>query len=44
MTALRNTVMGLMHWAGHTNIAVAYRRFTAPLALALDLTRIVLGN
>jgi predicted transposase YbfD/YdcC len=29
MAAFRNTAIGLMHWAGETNIAVACRRFAA---------------
>jgi len=37
MAALRNTVIGLMHWAGYSNIAAACRRFAAQPALALAL-------
>jgi len=37
MAALRNTVSGLMHWAGYSNIAAACRRFAAQPALALAL-------
>jgi predicted transposase YbfD/YdcC len=37
MAALRNTVIGLMRQAGHTNIAAACRRFAAQPALALAL-------
>jgi len=37
MAALRNTVIGLMHWAGYSNIAAACRRFAAQPVLALAL-------
>ena len=37
MAALRNTVIGLMRQAGHTNIAAACRRFAAQPTLALAL-------
>jgi len=44
MAALRNTVIGLMRWAGYTNIAAACRRFAAQPALALGLIGIELEN
>ena len=44
MAALRNTVVGLMHWAGHTNIAAACRRFAAQPQAALHLIGIALEN
>jgi len=44
MAALRNTVIGLMHWAGYSNIAAACRRFAAQPALALALIGIELEN
>jgi predicted transposase YbfD/YdcC len=37
MAALRNTVIGLMRWAGETNIAAARRKFAAKPRLALKL-------
>jgi predicted transposase YbfD/YdcC len=37
LAALRNTVIGLMRQAGHTNIAATCRRFAAQPALALAL-------
>jgi len=37
MAALRNTVIGLMRWAGETNIAAARRKFAAKPKLALKL-------
>jgi predicted transposase YbfD/YdcC len=37
MAAFRNTVIGLMHWAGDTNIAAACRRFAAQPWSALAL-------
>ena len=37
MAALRNTVIGLMRWAGETNMAAARRRFAAKPRLALKL-------
>jgi predicted transposase YbfD/YdcC len=37
MAAFRNTAIGLMHWAGETNIAAACRRFAAQPWLALAL-------
>ena len=42
--ALRNTVIGLIRWAGHTNIAAACRRFAAQPQAALHLIGIVLEN
>ena len=44
MAGLRNTVIGLMRWAGYTNIAAACRRFAAQPALALELIGITLEN
>jgi predicted transposase YbfD/YdcC len=44
MAALRNTVIGLMRWAGHTNIAAACRRFAAQPRAALHLIGIALDN
>ena len=44
MAALRNTVIGLMHWAGYTNIAAACRRFAAQPVFALELLGITLEN
>jgi predicted transposase YbfD/YdcC len=44
MAALRNTVIGLMRWAGHTNIAAACRRFAAQPQDALHLIGIALEN
>jgi predicted transposase YbfD/YdcC len=44
LAALRNTVIGLMRQAGHTNIAAACRRFAAQPALALALMGIALEN
>lgn len=44
MAALRNTVIGLMRWAGDTNIAAACRRFAAQPWAALALIGIVLEN
>jgi predicted transposase YbfD/YdcC len=37
MAALRNTAIGLLRWAGHTNIAAACRRLAAQPAQALAL-------
>src|SRR5262249_46202325 len=37
MAALRNTTIGLLRWAGYTNIAAACRRFAAQPDLALTL-------
>ena len=44
MAALRNTVIGLMRWAGHTNIAAACRRFAAQPRTALHLIGLALEN
>src|SRR5712691_2629661 len=44
MAALRNTVIGLLRWAGHTNIAAACRRLAAQPDLALTLIGIKLEN
>jgi hypothetical protein len=44
LAALRNTVIGLLRWAGYTNIAAAGRRFAAQPDLALSLIGITLEN
>lgn len=44
MAALRNAVVGLMRWAGHTNVAAACRRFAAQPQAALHLIGIALEN
>jgi predicted transposase YbfD/YdcC len=44
MAALRNTAIGLLRWAGHTNIAAACRQLAAQPAQVLALIGIVLGN
>jgi predicted transposase YbfD/YdcC len=44
MAALRNTVIGLMRWAGYTNMAAACRRFAAQPRAALHLIGIALEN
>src|SRR6266853_2118053 len=44
MAALRNTTIGLLRWAGHTNIAAACRRLAAQPAQALALLGIELEN
>ena len=44
MAALRNTVIGLIRWAGHTNMAAACRRFAAQPRAALHLIGIALEN
>lgn len=44
MAALRNTVIGLMRWAGYTNMAAACRRFAAQPREALHLIGIELEN
>jgi hypothetical protein len=44
MAALRNTVVGLMRWAGHTNMAAVCRRFAAQPQAALHLIGIALEN
>jgi len=42
--ALRNTAIGLLRWAGHTNIAAACRRLAAQPAQALALIGIEFEN
>ena len=44
MAALRNTTIGLVRWAGYSNIAAACRRFAAQPELALTLIGIKLEN
>jgi predicted transposase YbfD/YdcC len=44
MAALRNTTIGLLRWAGYSNIAAACRRFAAQPDLALTLIGIQLEN
>ena len=44
MAALRNTAIGLLRWAGHTNIAAACRRMAAQPAQALALIGIEFEN
>jgi predicted transposase YbfD/YdcC len=44
MAAFRNTAIGLMHWAGETNIAAACRRFAAQPSLALAMIGITPEN
>jgi hypothetical protein len=44
MAARRNTVIGLMRWAGHTNIAATCRHFAAQPAAALALIGIKPDN
>jgi hypothetical protein len=44
MAALRNTVIGLMRWAGYTNMAAACRRFAAQPRAALRLIGIAQEN
>jgi predicted transposase YbfD/YdcC len=44
MAALRNTTIGLLRWAGYSNIAAACRRFAAQPELALTLIGIKLEN
>jgi predicted transposase YbfD/YdcC len=44
MAALRNTAIGLLRWAGHTNIAAACRRLAAQPAQALALIGIKFEN
>ncbi len=44
MAALRNTAIGLLRWAGHTNIASACRRMAAQPAQALALIGIEFEN
>ena len=44
MAALRNTAIGLLRWAGHTNIAAACRRLAAQPVQALALIGIEFEN
>ena len=44
MAALRNTAIGLLRWAGYTNIAAACRRLAAQPAQALALIGLALEN
>ena len=44
MAALRNTAIGLLRWAGYSNMAAACRRFAAQPDLALTLIGIKLEN
>ena len=44
MAALRNTTIGLLRWAGYSNIAAACRRFAAQPDLALTLIGMKLEN
>ena len=44
MAALRNTALGLLRWAGHTNIAAACRQVAAQPLQALALMGIALDN
>lgn len=44
LAALRNTVIGLMRWAGYTNIAAACRRFAAQPRAALHLIGVAREN
>jgi predicted transposase YbfD/YdcC len=44
MAALRNSAIGVLRWAGHTNIAAACRQLAAQPAQALALIGIVLEN
>jgi predicted transposase YbfD/YdcC len=44
MAALRNTAIGVLRWAGHTNLAAACRQLAAQPARALALMGIVLEN
>lgn len=44
LAAFRNTVIGLLRWAGYTNIAAACRRFAAQPTLALALIGIAWEN
>jgi len=44
MAALRNTTIGLLRWAGHTNIAAACRRLAAQPLQALALIGIEMEN
>ena len=44
MAAFRNTTIGLLRWAGYTNIAAACRRLAAQPAQALALIGIEIEN
>jgi predicted transposase YbfD/YdcC len=44
MAALRNTAIGMLRWAGHTNLAAACRQLAAQPTRALALLGIVLEN
>ena len=44
MAALRNTAIGVLRWAGHTNIAAACRQLAAQPAQALALIGLALEN
>ena len=44
MAALRNPTIGLLRWAGHTNLAAACRRVAAQPVQALALIGIELEN
>jgi predicted transposase YbfD/YdcC len=44
MAALRNTTIGLLRWASHTNSAAACRRLAAQPVQALALIGIALEN
>jgi predicted transposase YbfD/YdcC len=44
MAALRNTTIGVLRWAGHTNMAAACRQLAAQPAQALALIGIALEN
>jgi predicted transposase YbfD/YdcC len=44
MATLRNTALGLLRWAGHTNIAAACRQLAAQPVQALALIGIALEN
>jgi predicted transposase YbfD/YdcC len=44
MAALRNTAIGLLRWAGHTNMAAACRRLAAQPGQALALIGIEFEN
>jgi DDE family transposase len=44
MAALRNTAIGLLRWAGYTNIAATCRQLAAQPTQALALIGIILEN
>lgn len=44
MAAFRNTAIGLMHWAGETNITAACRRIAAQPWSALAVIGIIAEN